>query len=101
FDAGPTVITDPDCLKELWALSGQDLASDVSLVPVAPFYRLSWPDGSTFDYTNDDGLLREQIEAMEPGDWAGYQRFLKYSAGVFHEGYEKLGTVPFLHFSTM
>ncbi|MGZ8361740.1 MAG: FAD-dependent oxidoreductase, partial [Allosphingosinicella sp.] len=26
FDAGPTVITDPDCLKELWALTGADIA---------------------------------------------------------------------------
>ena len=49
FDAGPTVITDPDCLRQLWALSGADIARDVELVPVSPFYRLSWPDGTTFD----------------------------------------------------
>ena len=101
FDAGPTVITDPDCLKELWALSGHDLAEDVDLISVTPFYRLSWPDGSTFDYTNDDVALKAQIEALQPGDWAGYQRFLKYSEGVFREGYQKLGAVPFLEFSTM
>ena len=41
FDAGPTVITDPDCLKELWALSGHDIAEDVELMPVMPFYRLN------------------------------------------------------------
>ena len=40
FDAGPTVITDPDCLKELWALTGHDIAEDVELMPVMPFYRL-------------------------------------------------------------
>ena len=33
FDAGPTVITDPACLAELWALSGQDMAKDVVLEP--------------------------------------------------------------------
>ena len=27
FDAGPTVITDPDCLKQLWALTGADMAA--------------------------------------------------------------------------
>ena len=43
FDAGPTVITDPDCLRALWALTGADIAGDVELVPVAPFYRLD-PD---------------------------------------------------------
>ncbi|HZG45377.1 MAG TPA: phytoene desaturase [Allosphingosinicella sp.] len=101
FDAGPTVITDPDCLKELWALSGSDIAKDVDLVPVTPFYRLNWPDGTDFDYTNDDTALKAQIDALQPGDWAGYQKFLTYSAGVFREGYQKLGAVPFLDFSMM
>ena len=45
FDAGPTVITDPPCLKELWALSGHDISEYVELMPVMPFYRLNWPDG--------------------------------------------------------
>ena len=101
FDAGPTVITDPACLKELWELTGADMARDVDLVPVTPFYRLSWPDGSTFDYLNDDAILTAQIAALEPADVAGYQRFLRYSAGVYAEGYEKLGAVPFLDFKSM
>lgn len=101
FDAGPTVITDPDCLKELWALTGADMADDVDLVPVSPFYRLSWPDGTSFDYLNDDPRLEAQIAALDPEDVAGYRRFLDYSAGVFEEGYVKLGAVPFLDFRSM
>ena len=58
FDAGPTVITDPPCLKELWALSGHDISEDVELMPVMPFYRLNWPDGVNFDYSNDDASLK-------------------------------------------
>ena len=101
FDAGPTVITDPDCLRELWALTGSDMAKDVELAPVSPFYRLSWPDGSSFDYLNDDERLTEQIRALDPADVEGYRRFLRYSEGVFKEGYEKLGAVPFLDFRSM
>jgi phytoene desaturase len=101
FDAGPTVITDPDCLRQLWELSGADMSSDVDLVPVSPFYRLSWPDGTFFDYLNDDERLDAQIAALDPGDVAGYRRFLSYSAGVYAEGYEKLGAVPFLDFGSM
>ncbi|MCP8889722.1 phytoene desaturase [Sphingomonas faeni] len=101
FDAGPTVITDPDCLRELWALSGRDMSEDVTLDPVLPFYRLNWPDGTNFDYTNDDVQMRAEIEKLHPGDWAGYEKFLQYSAGVFHEGYEKLGHVAFLDFGSM
>ncbi|HVF83130.1 MAG TPA: phytoene desaturase [Sphingomicrobium sp.] len=95
FDAGPTVITDPDCLHRLWKLSGHNIAEDVELVPVTPFYRLSWPDGTVFDYTNDDEQLQASIERLNPADWAGYLRFLQYSARVFEEGYLKLGTKAF------
>ena len=101
FDAGPTVITDPDCLKELWALSGRDIAEDVTLVPVSPFYRLNWPDGTNFDYSNDDPALMREIAKLDPADVAGYKRFLEYSAGVYREGYEKLGHVAFLDFASM
>lgn len=101
FDAGPTVITDPDCLRELWSLSGRDMADDVDLVPVSPFYRLEWPDGTSFDYSNDDRALTDQIARLDPGDVAGYRRFLRYSEGVYAEGYEKLGAVPFLDFKSM
>lgn len=101
FDGGPTVITDPDCLQQLWALSGRDMADDVKLLPVSPFYRLNWPDGSYFDYSNDDASLKRQIHALNPADVEGYGKFLKYSEGVYKEGYLKLGTVAFLDFKSM
>ena len=101
FDAGPTVITDPACLQELWALSGRDIADDVTLEPVQPFYRLHWPDGTTFDYTNDDVRLHSEIAKLNPADIDGYQRFLAYSKGVYDEGYVKLGSSAFLDFGSM
>ncbi|HXG99869.1 MAG TPA: phytoene desaturase [Sphingomicrobium sp.] len=101
FDGGPTVITDPDCLKRLWQISGQDIAEDVELVPVTPFYALDWPDGTRFNYTNDDTDLFASIAALNPADVEGYKRFLAYSAGVFEEGYVKLGTKAFESFGDM
>ena len=101
FDAGPTVVTDPACLEELWALSGHKLADDVELMPVMPFYRLNWPDGTNFDYSNDEEALRAEIARIAPGDLDGYDAFLRYAAGVYEEGYVKLGAVPFLNFGAM
>ena len=101
FDAGPTVITDPECLRELWALSGRSMADDVTLMPVMPFYRLNWPDGTNFDYSNDDPALIAEIARLDPADIDGYRRFSAYAAGVYHEGYEKLGHVAFLDFMSM
>ncbi|HSQ96714.1 MAG TPA: phytoene desaturase [Croceibacterium sp.] len=101
FDAGPTVITDPACLRELWELTGHDMADDVELMPVSPFYRLNWPDGTTFDYSNDKPALTAQIARLDSADIAGYDEFLAYSAAVYEEGYVKLGAKPFLDFRSM
>ena len=101
FDAGPTVITDPNCLQELWGLSGRTMSDDIELLPVMPFYRLNWPDGTNFDYSNDEAQLRHEIARLNPEDVEGYRRFLTYSAGVYEEGYVKLGTVPFLDIASM
>ncbi|MFV0644856.1 MAG: phytoene desaturase [Sphingomonadaceae bacterium] len=101
FDAGPTVITDPDCLRDLWAISKHDIDRDVELMPVSPFYRLNWPDGTSFDYSGDDLRLRAEIDRIAPGDLGGYEEFLAYSENVWREGYVRLGSVPFLDFSSM
>ncbi len=101
FDAGPTVVTDPACLEELWALTGHHMADDVELMPVMPFYRLNWPDGTTFDCSNDDVALHREIARIAPTDLAGYDDFQAYSAQVYREGYQRLGPVPFLNFASM
>ena len=101
FDAGPTVVTDPDCLRELFALTGRKLEDYLELLPVTPFYRLYWEDGYVFDYSNDPEENARQIREKNPEDVAGYERFLAYSEEVMREGYVKLGTAPFLNFSDM
>ena len=95
FDAGPTVITAPNCLEELFALASRHLRDHVTLVPLQPFYRLFWEDGSRFDYGNDDERTLAQIRARSPADVRGYRDFLRYVEAVFREGYERLGHVPF------
>ncbi len=101
FDAGPTVITAPECLEELFSLSGRKIEDYIELMPVTPFYRLFWEDGFKFDYTNDMDDTLEQIRKVSPDDVSGYQRFLKYSKDVFAEGYTKLAHVPFLNWWSM
>ncbi|SDW75433.1 phytoene desaturase [Pseudomonas syringae] len=101
FDAGPTVITDPTAIEELFTVAGKSIGDYVELLPVAPFYRLCWEDGTQFDYANDQAALDRQIGQLNPKDVAGYQRFLAYSKAVFEEGYLKLGAMPFLSFRDM
>lgn len=101
FDAGPTVITDPGCLEELFTLAGRRLADYVELIPLRPFYQLRWEDGTVFDYVNEQADLDLQIAARSPRDVEGYRRFLAYSEALLAEGYVKLGHVPFPDFRSM
>ena len=101
FDGGPTVITDPTCLEDLWTVAGRHMADDVTLMPVDPFYRLCWEDGFSFDYANNQVELDRQIAAVSPDDVAGYRKFLAFSEAVLEKGYVGLGAVPFLDFRSM
>ena len=101
FDAGPTVITAPHCLEELFALAGERMADHVTLDPVRPFYRLRWPDGTRFDYGGDSAAMRAEVAALAPGDRDGFDRFMDYSRRVFAAGYEGLVDTAFLRFVDM
>lgn len=101
FDGGPTVITDPSAIEELFTLAGKKLSDYVELMSVTPFYRLCWEDGRQLDYDNNQAQLEQQIAKFNPQDVEGYRQFLAYSQDVFKEGYLKLGTVPFLNFRDM
>ncbi len=101
FDAGPTVITAPHLFEELWALAGRRLADDVQIVPVSPFYRVRFDDGTVIDYNGDPEFMRREIGRVSPGDVAGYERFLEVSKAIFKVGFEKLGHVPFDKFTDM
>lgn len=101
FDAGPTVITAPDCLKEVFEIAQRKIEDYVTLVPVSPFYRLFWEDGYRFDYSGDSDSTFEQIRKKSPEDVEGYKAFLRYSEEVFAQGYTRLAHVPFLDWWSM
>ena len=101
FDAGPTVITAPNCLEELFTLARKRMSDYVTLLPVTPLYRLKWTDGVSFDYVADEEGIVEQIRRINPQDVDGYLRFADYARRVFQKGYEELGATPFLRFTDM
>ncbi len=101
FDAGPTVITAPHTLTDLFDLSGRRLEDYIRLMEVQPMYRLIWSDGDRFDYVRDEEQMVAQIAKRSPADAKGYQRFFEYAKKVFAKGYTELADKPFLKFSDM
>ena len=101
FDAGPTIITAPFLLEELWEMCGRRFADDIDLRPMDPFYRIRFDDGTTFDTNGDEAAMREQVGRLSPGDVAGYERYLEESRKIFDVGFVQLGDVPFTHWTDM
>jgi phytoene desaturase len=94
FDLGPTIVTVPQAFRDLWAACGRDFDADVDLRPLDPFYRITWPDGSTFDARAGRAAMRAEVARLSPGDLAGYDRFLADSEARYSFGYEGLGRRP-------
>jgi phytoene desaturase len=101
YDAGPTVITAPYLIDELFAALGRERADYVELLPVDPFYRVVFPDGETFDYVGDEDRILEQIRRLSPPDVDGYLRMAAHAREIFDVGYTKLADAPFDRLSDM
>jgi len=101
FDAGPTIITAPFLLEELWELAGRRMADDIDLREIDPFYGIRFDDGSVFHCSRDAEAMRAEVAKFSPEDVAGYERFMEKSRQIFEIGFEKLGHVPFHKLSDM
>ena len=101
FDAGPTIVTAPFLFEELWRLCGRRMSDDITLIPVSPFYRIRFDDGSHFDYSGDSAAMRAEIARISPEDVGGYDAYMKVSEAIFKVGFEQLGDVPFSKWTDM
>ena len=129
FDMGPTVITVPHFIEELFALergvhglddpdfpeeiltegarvttgvSGGPRTSEYCTIrPITPFYRIYFDDGTWFDYDGDRENTRRQIAEICPEDLEGYERFHEAAGAIFERGFLELGYTRFLSVASM
>lgn len=101
FDAGPTIITAPFVLEELWQFAGEDFRTDVTLQALDPFYVIRFDDGDTFTARSDVVAMREEVARISPRDVAGYEAFMRESEAIYKVGFEKLGHLPFATIGSM
>ncbi|MEM7763017.1 MAG: phytoene desaturase [Pseudomonadota bacterium] len=101
FDGGPTIITAPFLFEELWSLCGRNMADDIDLREIDPFYRIRFDDGDVFDYSGDQDAMIEQVKRFSPDDVDGYLKFLRASERVYGVGFEDLLHVSFGKFTDM
>jgi phytoene desaturase len=129
FDMGPTVLTVPHFIEELFSLErdkamlgepdfppavlgddkrivsgisgGPNTSRYVEIIPILPFYRIYFDDGTFFDYDADPVRVREQIARLAPEDLQGYEEFHEAARAIFNRGFLELGYTYFGNVSQM
>lgn len=88
FDGGPTIITAPWLIDELFAIAGKNTADYVNLVKIDPFYNIRWADGTVFNYNDDKENLLAQIAKIAPEETGNYKKFSKDLGEIYRVGFE-------------
>lgn len=101
FDGGPTVITAPFMIEELFTAAGRNPADYFQTVPVDPFYRIEFHDGRSFEYNQDEAETERRVAQFAPDDLDGYRRLIREAKSIFQKGFLELSDKPFLRFTDM
>ena len=95
FDAGPTVITAPYLIEELFELFNKKPEDYIKLTPLNTWYRFIFEDGDKFDYSGDEEKMKKQISEINEDDVKGYEELVKFTKKIFDKGFTELADVPF------
>jgi len=76
FDVGPTIFLMPEVFAETYRALGQRMEDHLDLRRINPTYRIRFDDGSQITLNADINLMQPQLEAIEPGSFNGYLRYL-------------------------
>ena len=95
FDGGPTVITAPHLINELFELFKKDPKDYIKLSPLKIWYQFIIEDGSKFDYSGNETEMRNQIEKISKEDVNGYEKLVNFTKKIFDKGFTELAHVPF------
>ncbi len=95
FDAGPTVITAPYLINELFKLFNKDPKNYIKITPLNTWYRFIFEDGMKFDYSGNEDQMKDQIEKIDKNDVKGYENLVKFTKKIFDKGFLELSDVSF------
>ncbi len=102
FDMGPSLITAPEIINNIFNKAGKKLNDYVELVPLEPFYRLYFHDKSFIDYSGDTEKMINQMKKFNQRDAGNYLKFIEKSKEIYKAVIEDgLGSTAFNNLGTM
>ncbi len=101
YDGGPTVITAPYLLEELFSLFNKKISDYTKIVPLDLWYRFVFEDNSSFDYSGNEKDMEKEIQKFSINDFEGYKKLVNFTEKIFDKGFTELSAKPFNSFMFM
>lgn len=95
FDTGPSLLTMPWVVRDLWASVGRCADDDLDIRPVDPLCRYYWPDGQHFEQHASLPQLLAEINRLDPADGAAFFRFMAWAGRIYEATAEPFLLSPF------
>ncbi|NUO81708.1 phytoene desaturase [candidate division KSB1 bacterium] len=83
FDTGPSLLTMPFVIDELFEFAGAARAKQLAIAPIEPICRYFFSDGATLDASANPVKMRAAIARFSQRDAAAYEKFLQYSERIY------------------
>ena len=95
YDGGPTVITAPYLINELFELFKKNPENYIKLQPLQTWYQFVFEDKTKFNYSGNENDMKKQIENISKEDVEGYSNLVSFTKKIFDKGFTELADVPF------
>jgi phytoene desaturase len=95
YDGGPTVITAPYLINELFELFKKDPKDYIDLAPLKIWYQFIFEDKTKFNYSGDETEMIKQIKEINKEDVIGYEKLVDFTKKIFDKGFTELADIPF------
>ena len=95
YDGGPTVITAPYLINELFELFNKNPKDYIEIKPLETWYQFVFEDKSKFNYSGNETEMINQIEKISKEDVEGYKKLVSFTKKIFDKGFTELADVPF------
>ncbi len=95
YDGGPTVITAPYLINELFELFKKNPTDYIKLSPLKVWYQFVFDDNSKFNYSGNETEMKKQISEISKQDVEGYEKLVNFTKKIFDKGFTELSDVPF------
>lgn len=83
FDTGPSLITMPFIIDELFECAGVRRQDYFDFIPVDPMCRYFFPDGSVFNAYANQSKMKTELEHFSPTEIVSFEKFMLYAKRIY------------------